>query len=88
MRCICPDSSAREEVPGYLAASDVLVSPHARVRDFIGSPIKLFEYMASGRAIVASRVAQIGEILRDEETALLVEPEAPDALADALTRLA
>lgn len=82
-----PGLVARDEVPAYLAASDALVSPHARVRNFIGSPIKLFEYMASGRAIVASRVAQIGEILRDEETALLVEPERPDALADALARL-
>ena len=82
-----PGLVGREEVPAYLVVSDVLVSPHAAVRNFIGSPIKLFEYMASGRAIVASRLAQIGEILRDEETALLVEPERSDTLADALTRL-
>ena len=82
-----PGLVARQDVPGYLAASDVLVSPHAKVRDFIGSPIKMFEYMASGRPIVASRVAQIGEILRHEETALLVEPEDPEALADALMTL-
>ena len=77
----------RTEVPRYLAAADVLVSPHANVRDFIGSPIKLFEYMAAGRAIVATRVGQIPDMLRDGETALLVPPEDPQAMAVALARL-
>jgi glycosyltransferase involved in cell wall biosynthesis len=78
---------ARDDVPGYLAAADVLVSPHERNDDFIGSPIKLWEYMAAGRAIVASRVAQLAGVLRDGETALLVEPSDPAALAGALIRL-
>lgn len=82
-----PGLVARSAVPGYIAAADVVVSPHAAGRDFIGSPIKLFEYMASGRAIVASEVAQISEVLRDGETALLVPPESPDALLQALARL-
>jgi glycosyltransferase involved in cell wall biosynthesis len=77
----------RDAVPGYLAAADVLASPHARNDDFIGSPIKLWEYMASGRAIVASRVAQIGEVLEDGHTGLLVSPGEPNALADALVAL-
>jgi glycosyltransferase involved in cell wall biosynthesis len=77
----------REEVPGYLAAADVVVSPHADLRDFIGSPIKIFEYMASGTPIVASRLGQLSEILTDEETALLVAPGDPVALASALERL-
>jgi glycosyltransferase involved in cell wall biosynthesis len=54
------------EAPGYLAACDVLVSPHVPNPDgspFFGSPTKLFEYMATARAIVASDLAQIGEIL-------------------------
>jgi glycosyltransferase involved in cell wall biosynthesis len=78
----------RSAVPGLLAASDVLVSPHTDIENFIGSPIKLFEYMATGRAIVASRVAQLGTLLVDGETALLVAPEDPDELCAALTRLA
>ncbi len=54
------------EAPGYLAASDVLVSPHVPNSDgsrFFGSPTKLFEYMAMGKAIVASNLEQIGTIL-------------------------
>jgi glycosyltransferase involved in cell wall biosynthesis len=50
----------------YLAASDILLSPHVPNPDgsrFFGSPTKLFEYMATGRAIVASELEQIGEVL-------------------------
>jgi len=78
---------SRTEAARYMAAADILVSPHANVHRFIGSPIKLFEYMAAGKAIVASRVAQIEQVLRDGETALLVEPENSQALGDALERL-
>src|SRR5206468_9930424 len=54
------------EAPSYLAAADVLLSPHVANPDgtrFFGSPTKLFEYMAMGRAIVASELEQIGEVL-------------------------
>jgi glycosyltransferase involved in cell wall biosynthesis len=54
------------QAPGYLAASDILLSPHVENPDgsnFFGSPTKLFEYMAMGKAIVASRLDQIGQVL-------------------------
>lgn len=51
------------------------------------SPLKLFEYLMLGRAIVASDSPAIREVLTDGETALLVPPGEPQALADALTRL-
>lgn len=82
-----PGLVPRSEIPSYLAASDVLVSPHADIARFIGSPVKIFEYMAAGKAIVASRVAQISQILRDRESALLVAPGDPDSLRDALVLL-
>jgi glycosyltransferase involved in cell wall biosynthesis len=85
--CLLPGIVPPEDVPEYLAAADVVVSPHADLRNFIGSPIKIFEYMASGRPIVASRLAQLAEILTDEQTALLVPPGDPIALAAALERL-
>jgi len=78
------------EMPHYLAASDVLVSPHGKQadgREFFGSPTKLYEYMAAGRAIVASNLGQIAEVLTDEESALLVPPDDPEALARAIVRL-
>lgn len=54
------------QAPLYLAASDVLVSPHVPNADgsrFFGSPTKLFEYMAMGKPILASELEQIGEVL-------------------------
>jgi len=65
---------AHEEVPKYLAAMDVTVAPYPAVDEFYYSPLKLFEYMAAGRAVVASRVGQVAEILVDGETGLLFEP--------------
>jgi len=66
----------------YLAASDVLVSPHVPNEDgspFFGSPTKLFEYMAAEKAIVASDLDQIGDVLRDD-LAILVRPGDADDL--------
>ena len=80
----------QEDGPAHLAACDVLVSPHVPNPDgtpFFGSPTKLFEYMAMGRGIVASNLDQIGEVLEDNRTALLVPPGDADALASALARL-
>ena len=78
------------DMPAHLAACDILVSPHGRQADggeFFGSPTKLYEYMAAGRPIVASRVGQIAEVLEHERSALLVEPDDAQGLADAVVRL-
>ncbi len=80
-----------ERVPALLDACDILAAPHVPLADgsdFFGSPTKLFEYMAMGKAIVASRLGQIGEVLEDESTALLVEPGNVGQLAVAIMRLA
>lgn len=77
-------------VPALLDACDILIAPHVPLADgseFFGSPTKIFEYMAMGKAIVASRLGQIGEVLSHEETALLVEPGNVDELAAAIVRL-
>jgi glycosyltransferase involved in cell wall biosynthesis len=77
-------------VPSLLDACDILVAPHVPLADgsdFFGSPTKIFEYMAMGKAIVASRLGQIGEVLSHEETALLVEPGQVNDLAVAIVRL-
>lgn len=79
-----------ERVPALLDACDMLLSPHVPLADgseFFGSPTKLFEYMAMGKGIVASRLGQIGEVLVDQETALLTEPGNARELADAILRL-
>lgn len=81
----------QNEAPYYLAASDILVSPQIPNPDgspFFGSPTKLFEYMASGKAIVASNLDQMGQILSDNNTALLTTPGSADEVTDCIIRLA
>jgi len=79
----------RELVPVYLAAADVLVLPNRSISDISAkytSPLKLFEYMAAGRPIVASDLSSIREVL-DENTAVLVKPDDPKALAEGIQKL-
>ena len=79
-----------ERVPALLDACDILLSPHVPLEDgseFFGSPTKLFEYMAMGKGIVASRLGQIADVLADEQNALLIEPGSARQLADAILRL-
>ena len=89
-RVIMKGAVAHDEVPRLLDACDVLVSPHVPLdagAEFFGSPTKLFEYMAMGKGIVASRLGQIGEVLQHEQTALLVEPGNVNDLREAIVRL-
>jgi len=75
----------RAAIPGLLRRFDIAVQPRA-VR--YASPLKLFEYMACGRAIVAPDQPNIREILTHEETALLFDPDDPAAMWEAIRRLA
>ncbi|HJP94854.1 MAG TPA: glycosyltransferase family 4 protein [Pyrinomonadaceae bacterium] len=89
-RVIFTGAVAHDRVPALLDACDILVAPHVPLADgseFFGSPTKVFEYMAMGKAIVASRLGQIGEVLSDKETALLVEPGNVKELVAAIIEL-
>ena len=90
-RVVFCGSVEHDEIPALLDACDVLVSPHVPLEggaEFFGSPTKLFEYMAMGKGIVASRLGQIAEVLKDGETALLVSPGSAQELSAAILRLA
>lgn len=77
------------EIPFYLKAADVLALPNsgATLKDprfsvytrHDTSPIKLFEYMASGTPVVTSDLPSIREIL-NEKNAVLVKPDSPEDL--------
>ncbi len=77
---------APERVPLYLRAADVLVIPNSGKSEDtarFASPMKLFEYMASGTPIVASDVPSIREIL-SEKAAQFVDADNPDRLAEGI----
>ncbi len=76
------------EVPLWQRAADILVLPNTAkeaISRFYTSPMKLFEYMASGTPIVASDLPSVTEILTSER-GVLVEPDNPKALASAIGR--
>jgi glycosyltransferase involved in cell wall biosynthesis len=76
-------------VPVCLAAFDICAMPFPWTEHFAyyASPLKLFEYMASGAAILSSDLPSTAEVVRDGESALLVPPGNVEAMAAALRRL-
>ena len=78
-----------QQVPKYLAASDFLLMPNSMRHKlaYTTSPLKLFEYMAAQRPIIASDIPALQGFLRHQENAYLVEPDSPDAIASAVQTL-
>lgn len=74
-----------KEIPILLKSADVLLLPHPK-GEYSQSPMKLFEYMASGIPIVASKLPSVLEILNDEN-AVLVEAEDDRALARGIVKI-
>ncbi len=76
-------------VPLHLAAADALVLPNSArfPQARTTSPLKLFEYMAARRPIVATRIAAFAGLLRHGENAWLVAPDSAQALAEGIERV-
>jgi glycosyltransferase involved in cell wall biosynthesis len=68
-----------EEVPAYLDAATVLASPRSTGTN---TPLKIYQYLRSGRAIVATNLRTHTQVLNDD-TSFLAEPT-PDAFAAAI----
>lgn len=77
-----------EEVLALMEVSDVCLFPFPRLETLnCIYPIKIFEYMAMGKAIVATRLKGISGVIRDEVNGLLVEPGDAREMADAILRI-
>ncbi|TSD02430.1 MAG: group 1 glycosyl transferase [Parcubacteria group bacterium Athens0714_24] len=77
------------EIPYYLKTADVLILPNKKgeeISEKYTSPMKLFEYMASGRPIVASDLPSLREILNSNNS-VLVEANNPESLADGIKKI-
>jgi glycosyltransferase involved in cell wall biosynthesis len=70
------------DLGAYLRQADVLVSPRLKGQN---TPMKIYSYLDSGRAVVATRIPTHTQVL-DDEIAVLVEP-LPDAMADGIAGL-
>jgi glycosyltransferase involved in cell wall biosynthesis len=78
---------APEQIPGLLAAMDVAVAPYPPLAGFYFSPLKVYEYMAAGRAVIGSRLGQLAQLIRHGDNGLLCEPGDAADLAAQLGRL-
>lgn len=74
----------RDAVPALVAAFDLALQPAVVP---YASPLKLFEYLALGKAVLAPRVPNLEEVLTDGENALLFDDQTPGAMQAALQRL-
>jgi glycosyltransferase involved in cell wall biosynthesis len=89
VRLLLPGNLERSLMAAALATADVVAVPSVvdQAGNVDGLPNTLLEALASGRAVVASRVAGIPEVLSDGRNGLLVPQQDPDALRAALGRL-
>ena len=75
-------SGSKNDMPAFYASLDLLVSASRQE----GLPVALLEGMASGLPVVATRVGAVPQVVADGITGLLVEPDSPEALAEAMER--
>lgn len=82
-------------VPSYIQSFDILLAPYQQKVSISGggdtskwmSPLKIFEYMSSGRAIICSDIPVLREVLRDEYNCLLCDPADFDQWKRAILRI-
>jgi glycosyltransferase involved in cell wall biosynthesis len=92
-RFVFAGAIAHDAVPAALAAADIGVAPFDIARHpplalgFYWSPLKVFEYMASGLPVVAPALPRLRELVADGVEGRLYEPATPEALAGALSTL-
>lgn len=79
----------QSEIPLYQAAADVLVMQYSDKTAHANrcSPLKLFEYMASGSPIVSTDLSTLSGILRHRENCLLTPPDSPEYLTSSILEL-
>ncbi len=75
------------QVPAFLQQMDVGIVPCPALANFYFSPLKIFEYMATGLPVIASRIGQPGRLIEDEVNGLLYAPGDANELSECLLRL-
>jgi glycosyltransferase involved in cell wall biosynthesis len=91
----CHGRVAPAKLGDYYKFFNVALAPYARKTEIADgtntvdymSPLKIFEYMSYGKAVIASNLPVLKEILINDENALFAEPDCPNHWADILNRL-
>jgi len=78
---------AHDQLAPLIARMDVATAPYPASDQHYFSPLKLYEYLAMGRPVLASDIGQTAELLQDSDAAWLLPPGDADALARAMIAL-
>ena len=78
---------SHSDIPKYIAAMDIGLAPYCRKEPFHGSAMKIFEYMAMAKPVIASAQGQIKNIINHGENGLLIEPDDSNGLAKSILEL-
>ncbi|MDO4231737.1 MAG: glycosyltransferase family 4 protein [Lautropia sp.] len=76
-----------DDVPDLLTQMDIATAPYPSQQDFYFSPLKIYEYLAAELPVVTTRVGHLDSVVMDGVDGMLVAPDDPQALADALMQL-
>lgn len=75
-----------DQIPIWLSATDICVAPFLSSAGY-RSPVKIFDYLACGKTVIASKIQGTTDIFEECESIFLIEPEDPLALADSIKHL-
>ena len=75
------------DIAKYIDSIDIGLAPYCRKEPFHGSAMKIFEYMAMAKPVIATAQGQINDIIKHGENGLLIEPDDSDGLARAILEL-
>lgn len=73
-----------EKVPEWLGQMDIAVAPYPNMDHFYFLPLKIYEYMAAGIPVVATRVGHLESLVAEHQNGELVEAENTAAMADCI----
>lgn len=80
-------SVAPEKVPEWLARMDIATAPYPNQDGFYFSPLKIYEYMAAGLPIIATKVGHLSSIIENGYNGILAEADNPQNMAEAIAHL-
>ena len=80
-------SVAPEKVPEWLARMDIATAPYPNQDGFYFSPLKIYEYMAAGLPIIATKVGHLSSIIANGYNGILAEADNPQNMAEAIAHL-
>lgn len=80
-------SVPHQDIPAWIARMDIAVAPYDDLQNFYFSPLKVYEYMAAGKAVIASNIGQITECVTHQSDGLLYQPGNITSLADQVSIL-